>query len=154
MSPEVPGVPNSAAVILDGQTLTCGQVAAVARGVVLVEVSPDGRERAAAAAATAAAVSGRRPVYGRTTGVGANRDQTVRGGDAATSGLRLLRSHAGGGGPLIAAELSRAMLVVRPTRLRQAGPASIQGCSTCWLTRLTAGWRCPFPLTAPSAPET
>jgi histidine ammonia-lyase len=60
-------------------------------------------------------------VYGRTTGVGANRDQAVAGADLAGHGLRLLRSHAGGGGPLIAAEASRAMLVVRANQIAAGG---------------------------------
>jgi histidine ammonia-lyase len=112
---------SSAAVVLDGESLTCAQVAAVARGQAEVAISPAGRDRAGAAAQMAAAVAGRRPVYGRTTGVGANRDQAVHGADAEASGLRLLRSHAGGGGPLIAVELSRAMLVVRANQLTAGG---------------------------------
>jgi histidine ammonia-lyase len=112
---------STAPVLLDGESLTCGQVAAVARSRVQVAISPAGRDRASAAARVAAAVSARRPVYGRTTGVGANRDQLVLGEDAAGNGLRLLRSHAGGGGPLIAAELSRAMLVVRVNQVAAGG---------------------------------
>lgn len=107
--------------MLDGRTLTCAQVAAAARGGARVVVDPAGRERASVAAQAAALVITRRPVYGRTTGVGANRDQAVRAEHAAGNGLRLLRSHAGGGGPLIAAELSRAMLVVRANQLAAGG---------------------------------
>ncbi|HUZ23029.1 MAG TPA: aromatic amino acid ammonia-lyase [Streptosporangiaceae bacterium] len=106
---------------LDGESLTCAQVAAVARSRAEVAISPSGRDRAQTAARVAAAVARRRPVYGRTTGVGANRDQLVQGEDAAGSGLRLLRSHAGGGGPLIAAQLSRATLVVRVNQLAAGG---------------------------------
>ena len=69
----------------------------------------------------AAELSSRREIYGRSTGVGANRDQKVAAGDAGAHGLRLLRSHAGGGGPLIAAELSRAMLVVRVNQIAAGG---------------------------------
>jgi histidine ammonia-lyase len=112
---------SGAVVTLDGETLTCGQVAVAARGRAPVAISTAGRERARAAAQVAAMVAGQRLVYGRTTGVGANRDQTVRGKDAAGSALRLLRSHAGGGGPLVAAELSRAMLVVRTNQLAAGG---------------------------------
>jgi histidine ammonia-lyase len=112
---------SPAMVVLDGESLSCGQVAAVARGRAQVTFSAAGRGRAAAAARVVAVVTGRRPVYGRSTGVGANRDQVVRGEDVTGHGLRLLRSHAGGGGPLVAAELSRAMLVVRANQLAAGG---------------------------------
>jgi histidine ammonia-lyase len=112
---------SPAVVVLDGESLSCGQVAAVARGQARVTFSAAGRDRAAAAARVVAVVTGRRPVYGRSTGVGANRDQVVRGEDVTGHGLRLLRSHAGGGGPLVAAELSRAMLVVRANQLAAGG---------------------------------
>ncbi len=112
---------GAALVLLDGESLTCAGVSAAARGQAVVEIGAAGRERAAAAARVAAEVTSRRPVYGRTTGVGANRTQQVTGQDAAGYGLRLLRSHAGGGGPLIAAELSRAMLVVRANQIGAGG---------------------------------
>jgi histidine ammonia-lyase len=106
---------------LDGRSLTCGQVRAVAAGRTTVTLSEHGRTRARAAARVAAEVAARQPVYGRTTGVGANRDQQVSDRDLAGHGLRLLRSHAGGSGPLIAAELSRAMLVVRVNQIAAGG---------------------------------
>jgi histidine ammonia-lyase len=106
---------------LDGRMLSCGQVRDLARGDAAATVSGGGQERAAAAARTAAEVATRREVYGRTTGVGANRDQRVSAADLQGHGLRLLRSHAGGGGPLIASELSRAMLVVRANQIAAGG---------------------------------
>ncbi len=106
---------------MDGRTMTCGQVSDVARGLAAAQVSEPGLERAAAAARTAAEVAAWREVYGRTTGVGANRDQPVSTSDQRGHGLRLLRSHAGGGGPLIAAELSRAMLAVRVNQIAAGG---------------------------------
>jgi histidine ammonia-lyase len=61
-------------------------------------------------------------VYGRTTGVGSNRDVIVVGNDdLAGHGLRLARSHAGGAGELISAELGRAMLVVRLNQIAAGG---------------------------------
>ena len=109
------------AVELNGQTMTCGQVRDIARGQVAAVISPAGIERAAAAARTAADVATWREVYGRTTGVGANRDQPVAPADQRRHGLRLLRSHAGGGGPLIGAECSRAMLAVRANQIAAGG---------------------------------
>jgi len=110
-----------AVLLLDGSSLTCGQTAAAARGQVRVGVADQGRERARAAAAVAARVSARREVYGRTTGVGANRGFAVAADDLAEHGLRLIRSHAGGGGPLMAPELGVAMLTVRANQIAAGG---------------------------------
>src|SRR5215469_7599777 len=108
-------------VSLDGMTVSCAQVADVARGAAIAAVTREGIERAAAAARTARDVASRRGVYGRTTGVGANRDQPIAPADIETHGFRLLRSHAGGSGPLISAEASRAMLVVRGNQIAAGG---------------------------------
>ncbi|HEY7146349.1 MAG TPA: aromatic amino acid ammonia-lyase [Streptosporangiaceae bacterium] len=108
-------------VVLDGTALSCEAVTAVARGQARVGLSQEGRDRALAAARVAALVSERSPVYGRTTGVGSNRDVSVGLGDIAGHGLRLARSHAGGGGQLIDAELGRAMLVVRANQIAAGG---------------------------------
>ncbi|MEO7745720.1 MAG: aromatic amino acid lyase, partial [Actinomycetota bacterium] len=51
--------------------------------------------RVAQAHATALHVAATGPVYGQTTGVGANRAVTVPRADADGHALRLLRSHAG-----------------------------------------------------------
>jgi histidine ammonia-lyase len=109
------------ALVLDGTGLDCRGVARAARGLTEVTIGAAGRDRAAAAALTAAGLSRRTEIYGRTTGVGSNRDVSVGAGDVAGHGLRLLRSHAGGGGQLIAPELSRAMLVVRANQLAAGG---------------------------------
>ena len=85
--------------VLDGTALTCGEVAAAARGRAQVAVGRPGRDRAAAAASAVRRVSALGEVYGRTTGVGSNRDVIVVGNDdLAGHGLRLARSHAGGAG--------------------------------------------------------
>jgi len=110
-----------AVVALDGRTLSCGQVRDVARGAATAALTKDGMERAAAATRTAAEVAAHRPVYGRTTGVGANLGQEVAAAAPQGHGLRLLRSHAGGGGPLVAAEVSRAMMVVRANQIAAGG---------------------------------
>jgi histidine ammonia-lyase len=112
---------DQAVLVLDGTSLTCGQLAGAARGRLRIEIGEPGRERARAAAEVAATVAGRQEVYGRTTGVGANRGMKVTAEDAAGHGLRLVRSHAGGGGPLLAAELGRAMLVVRANQIAAGG---------------------------------
>jgi histidine ammonia-lyase len=108
-------------ITVDGTSLTCAAVAAAASGRATVGIDPAGFERAAAAAALARRLAAEYPVYGRTTGVGANRSQAVPGTDAGTHGLRLLRSHAGGGGPLIEDTLGRAMLIVRANQIAAGG---------------------------------
>ena len=103
---------------ITGSSLTCAEVAAVARGTAKVTVAPAARQAARAAWQVAQEVTRQRPVYGRTTGVGANRNVGLADADLAEHGLRLVRSHAAGAGPLLAPELGRAMLV---TRLNQLG---------------------------------
>ncbi|MFJ4832201.1 aromatic amino acid ammonia-lyase [Streptomyces sp. NPDC088747] len=65
------------------------------------------------------AASGR--VYGRSTGVGANRNEDVPTASAAGHGLRLLRSHAGAIGEELPAREVRAMLAVRANQLLAGG---------------------------------
>jgi histidine ammonia-lyase len=114
-----------AAVVLDGSRLTVAQVAAVAREEVPVALAAAALERARAAHRVAAEVAQRRPVYGRTTGVGANRTIAVPDADGSACGsdhgLRLLRSHTVGAGPLLSRDAIRAMLVVRLNQLAAGG---------------------------------
>jgi histidine ammonia-lyase len=133
-----------APVVLDGGSLTCAQVAAAARSRVPVSVPAAGRERAAAAARIAAQVTAERPVYGRTTGVGANRDQPVAAADD-EAGLRLMRSHAGGGGPLVSPELSRAMLVIRANQIAAGGAGVDPGVLDVLADGLNRGLAVPVP---------
>ena len=70
-------------------------------------------------AARELAASGR--VYGRSTGVGANRTEAVPTEAAADHGLRLLRSHAGAIGEPLPAREVRAMLAVRANQLLAGG---------------------------------
>ncbi|MEO3801048.1 aromatic amino acid ammonia-lyase [Nonomuraea sp. B1E8] len=89
---------------LDGAGLTCAQVHEAAYDGARVTISS--LDRARAAWATAQGLRG--PVYGRSTGVGANKAVTVE-----APGLDLLRSHACGAGAPISPSRARAMLVVR-----------------------------------------
>ncbi|TDD26493.1 aromatic amino acid ammonia-lyase [Nonomuraea diastatica] len=89
---------------LDGAGLTCAQVHEAAYDGARVTISS--LDRARAAWATAQGLRG--PVYGRSTGVGANKAVTVE-----APGLDLLRSHACGAGAPISPARARAMLVVR-----------------------------------------
>ncbi|GAA3439649.1 aromatic amino acid ammonia-lyase [Kutzneria kofuensis] len=105
------------AVVLDGKSLTCAEVIAVAVRGEPVSIDPTAREWVRRAADLAQEVTGRRPVYGRTTGVGANRMVSVEEQEVAAFGRRLLRSHAGGTGPLIPETEARAMMVVRANQI-------------------------------------
>ncbi|HXP22459.1 MAG TPA: aromatic amino acid ammonia-lyase [Streptosporangiaceae bacterium] len=132
-------------VTLDGRSLTCAQVRDVAHGQARVAMSEAGLNRARAAARVAAEVTAQRQVYGRTTGVGSNRDQPVPYPDLAGHGLRLLRSHAGGAGPLVAAELSRAMLVVRVNQIAAGGSGVDPGVLDVLTDGINRGLSVPVP---------
>ncbi len=115
-------------VVVDGRHLGRADVVAVARGRPPVQLAPDGRARAAAACELSDRIAARRPLYGRSTGVGANRvdvietDPAVDGdGTSGGHGMRLLRSHASGAGPIEPAERVRAMMVVRLNQLAAGG---------------------------------
>jgi len=58
--------------------------------------------------------------YGRTTGVGANRNVAADDSDGG-HGMRLIRSHAAGGGAPYSDEIARAAMVVRAHQLAQPG---------------------------------
>ncbi|MBE1587077.1 aromatic amino acid lyase [Nonomuraea angiospora] len=97
---------------LDGAGLTCAQVHEAAYGGARVTIAS--LDRARAAWATAQELTG--PVYGRSTGVGANRGVILD-----KPGLDLLRSHVCGAGPPIPPARARAMLVVRLNQLLAGG---------------------------------
>jgi histidine ammonia-lyase len=107
-------------VIIDGRHLRRPDVVAVARGHPPVHLAAAGRARAHAASQLAARIAAVRPIYGRSTGVGANRIETVTD-DAAGHGLRLLRSHASGTGELEPPDRARAMMVVRLNQFAAGG---------------------------------
>ncbi|HEV3172459.1 MAG TPA: aromatic amino acid ammonia-lyase, partial [Actinocrinis sp.] len=105
---------------LTGRAMRPGDVAQLGHGDAWGDIAPEGLARAQTAAQVADRVAARQQVYGRNTGVGANRTQAVEPGDT-DHGLRLLRSHAGGIGAPVAAEGIRAMLAVRANQLLAGG---------------------------------
>ncbi|WP_083950808.1 aromatic amino acid ammonia-lyase [Actinomadura rubrobrunea] len=133
-------------IVIDGTSLTCAQVARAARGDVTVAVAEAGRERAAAAWRVAQEVAAAQPVYGRTTGVGANRVVDVEWEDADAHGLRLLRSHAAGAGPLVAPEIVRAMLTVRLNQIAAGGSGVDPGVLQALADVLNLGLLPPVPM--------
>ena len=106
---------------IDGSSLTCADVAAAARREAQLRVGPAAVAAARDAWRVAREVAAARPVYGRNTGVGANHVVALDEQDRSEHGLRLLRSHAAGAGPLLAPELARAMLVVRLNQIGAGG---------------------------------
>ncbi|MFV0432385.1 MAG: aromatic amino acid ammonia-lyase [Leucobacter sp.] len=109
--------------------LTVHDIAAVARGAE-VRVSARVRQEIARCYSEANGIAETHTVYGRSTGVGANR-LTATEADPITHGMNLLRSHAVDAGPAFDPETTRAMLVVRLNQLLHPGsgidPSLIDG---------------------------
>lgn len=106
---------------VDGRRLRCPDVVRVARSSASAVLDPAARERAHEAYVVAGEIGAKRAVYGRTTGVGANRHHVVDPDAADQHGLRLLHSHAGGTGPAVSPHLVRATLLIRLNQLAAAG---------------------------------
>lgn len=100
--------------------LTVDDVVRYVRHPWALELSAQVREALVANAAVAEAAVERGEAYGRTTGVGANRDTVVESGDG-DHGLRLVRSHAAGAGPDLGADVARATMLVRAHQLSLPG---------------------------------
>lgn len=103
---------------LDGSSLTLEELGLLATGSGL-RLDPAAVERVAVVHRMARRVSAERPVYGRTTGVGAARGESTSA--SAGHGLGLLRSHAAGWGQLTPPDVVRAALVVRTNQLLTGG---------------------------------
>ncbi|MGQ4385010.1 aromatic amino acid ammonia-lyase [Streptomyces sp. SAS_270] len=108
-------------VILDGSGVGVDDVVRLADGAARPVAGTEAMKRVEESwdAARQIAATGR--VYGRSTGVGANRNEDVPTEAAAGHGLRLLRSHAGAIGEELPARQVRAMLAVRANQLLAGG---------------------------------
>ncbi|MCL7429552.1 aromatic amino acid lyase [Streptomyces sp. YS415] len=118
---DAPAVLHTGAVLLDGRGLSVADVVRLADGAARPVPEEAAMKRATRSwdAARQIAATGR--VYGRSTGVGANRNEDVPTEAAAGHGLRLLRSHAGAIGEELPARQVRAMLAVRANQLLAGG---------------------------------
>lgn len=126
--------------VVDGRTLTCEDVAMIAADrEIPVEVDAEALRRAEESWKLVPELTARRPVYGRTTGVGANRDELVDPAEAAEHGRRLMRSHAGGTGEAMPPALTRAMLLVRLNQLAAGRSGVHPRLLTAVADALTAG---------------
>ncbi|MEV7143571.1 aromatic amino acid ammonia-lyase [Streptomyces tauricus] len=108
-------------VVLDGYSTGVADVVRLADGSARPVPGSDAMKRVEESwdAARRIAATGR--VYGRSTGVGANRNEDVPTEAAAEHGLRLLRSHAGAIGAELPAREVRAMFAVRANQLLAGG---------------------------------
>jgi histidine ammonia-lyase len=103
-------------ITLNGTGLTVSEVARIAAGE-RVELDPAAVARVDRGWQIATEAAARQPVYGRTTGVGANREIDVPLHGRAGHGRRLLASHAAAAGDVLPAPLVRAMVAVRVNQL-------------------------------------
>ncbi|WP_169801326.1 aromatic amino acid lyase, partial [Streptomyces kanamyceticus] len=108
-------------VVLDGRGLMVADVVRLAESDALPVPATDGMKRAEDSWNAAREIAAWGRVYGRSTGVGANRNEDVPTEAAADHGLRLLRSHAGAVGEELPARQVRAMLAVRANQLLAGG---------------------------------
>jgi histidine ammonia-lyase len=104
---------------IDGHPLSPDDVVALADRQATVEFGPHTLDRATASFAAAAALDLEQPVYGRTTGVGANRNQPA--GELGRHALGLFRSHATSAGQARSPRRVRTMLAVRLSQLAAGG---------------------------------
>ena len=104
---------------IDGQHLTAAQIAAASDGPLTVELSEQALDRVLRSHQQAVLAGRQRPIYGLTTGVGANRTVDVEPDTAGAQGL--LRSHATAAGEPRSAARVRAMLLIRLNQLCAGG---------------------------------
>jgi histidine ammonia-lyase len=110
-------------IVIDGHHLTTAEIDAVANRRAEVGVSQQARRQATDSYEFARRAASERPIYGRSTGVGANRTVLIAADPSSVekTAAALLRSHATSAGPLRAWERVRAMLVVRLNQLAAGG---------------------------------
>ena len=106
---------------IDGEHLTSADIAALAQRSDACAITDEAWRRVARSRAFAERISATRPVYGRSTGVGANRAIGIEDAGTHAHARALLRSHATSAGRARAAERVRAMLVVRLNQLAAGG---------------------------------
>ena len=106
-------------ILVDGQHLSTRQIAALAHRRDAIAIAEDARERARESYEFGERTVTQRPIYGRSTGVGANRDVVLADPEAQADAL--MRSHATTAGEPRSRERIRAMLAVRLNQLAAGG---------------------------------
>ncbi|MEV8018237.1 aromatic amino acid ammonia-lyase [Streptomyces sp. NPDC086554] len=112
---------SGSVVVLDGRGLMVTDVVRLAESGAKPVPATDGMKRVESSWNAAREIASWGRVYGRSTGVGANRNESVPTEAASDHGLRLLRSHAGAIGDELPARQVRAMLAVRANQLLAGG---------------------------------
>ncbi|MGG1599731.1 HAL/PAL/TAL family ammonia-lyase [Paenibacillus naphthalenovorans] len=109
-------------IVLNGEQLTVQDVVRAACQNVRVRFGGEVMERAAADREALLRIAGRNtPIYGVTTGVGANRNVVISPEDMAAYQRRILVSHCVGIGPYYPESVVRAILTVRANALAKGG---------------------------------
>ncbi|MFC4224721.1 aromatic amino acid lyase [Lysinibacter cavernae] len=106
--------------VLNGTHLSLDELVSAVRSHEAVSLSAEARERVNRSREQAVDAASRRDVYGRTTGVGANKTAAIAKDDSEHA-MRLLRSHAIDAGPFQPADRVRAALIVRLSQLAAGG---------------------------------
>lgn len=104
---------------LDGQHLSVDELAPLAAEQLQVTISADALERVRQSHEWAVRLGGERPLYGRSTGVGANREVVIE--PSVEAAQALLASHATSSGVARSADRVRALLLVRLNQLCAGG---------------------------------
>src|SRR5258705_12820719 len=104
---------------IDGTDLTPLDAVALGQRQTPVRLTAAARKRMADSAAAVTEIASHRPVYGRTTGVGANRDVLT---PDAEHGARLLASHSTTGTTAYPKDVVRLGLLIRVNQLATGGP--------------------------------
>ena len=107
-------------ILLDGRTLTLPSLSQIGSGATVL-VDESARLRAIDGQLAAERIAAIRPLYGRNTGVGANRDQPAVDNARADHGLAILRSHAAGWGDCLASKSIRCALAIRANQMLAGG---------------------------------
>ncbi|MFI1359822.1 aromatic amino acid ammonia-lyase [Streptomyces sp. NPDC020898] len=138
-SPPVSPPSSAGLVVLDGIGLGVEDVVRLADGAARPVPGTEAMKRVEEVWDVARQIAATGRVYGRSTGVGANRNEDIPTEAAADHGLRLLRSHAGAIGAELPARQVRAMLAVRANQLLAGGAGLRPGVVTALCEALENG---------------
>ena len=106
--------------MVDGRTLTLPSLSRIFTGATVLVDEP-ARLRSIDGQQAAGRIAAVRPLYGRNTGVGANRDRAADDHAPTDHGLSILRSHAAGWGDCLAPRSIRCALTIRANQLLAGG---------------------------------
>lgn len=110
---------NASHIRITGSDLSVAQIVSIAYRRATTALTDEASQRVTASAEYGAQIAQQRPVYGRTTGVGANRTTLLS--DPAHQAISLLRSHATAAGNPRSRQRVRAALAVRLNQLATGG---------------------------------